>query len=75
MVGGRGSAQAGVESTQSIPGVEQISGRKRTEAGTADDKSLCLPVARILSVHLNMGVWDFGGTRFHPNSGAWLQGS
>ena len=66
---------AGVESTQSIPGVEWISGRKRTEAGTTDDKSFCLPVARVVCVHLNMGVCDFQRVHFHPNNNAWFQGS
>lgn len=61
-----GSAQAGVESTQSIPGRERISGRKRTEAGTTDDKSVCSPLARVLCVHFNMGVCDFPGGSFPP---------
>lgn len=60
MVGGRGPAQAGMLITQSIPGVEWISGRKRTEARTTDDKSFCLPVARVLSAHLNTGVCEVG---------------
>lgn len=33
-------AQAGVENARSIPGVEWVSGRKRTEAGTTGGKSL-----------------------------------
>lgn len=52
------SVQASVGSLPSIPGMEQISGRKRTTV----DKSLCLPVARVLCVHFNMGVCHVGGS-------------
>lgn len=43
-------------SLQFIPGTEQVSGRKQTEAG--QQISPC--VRCVLCVHLNMGVCDLG---------------
>lgn len=73
---GAGSAQAGRERAQSIPGMAWISGRKRTGAGTADDKSLHWPLAEVLCVLLNMGVCDFfGGSTSTQTTHAWSQRS
>lgn len=41
----------------SNPGMEKVSGRKQTEAG---QQISSLAVARVLCVHLDMGVCDLG---------------
>lgn len=67
MVGGRGSAPAGVEST--VYSWRGADFRKEEErSGDNRNKLLCLLVARTLSVRLNMGVWDFRGTGQLPTS-------
>ena len=63
-----------MDSTQAIPGTQQISGRKRAEAGTTNDKSLCLPVARVLLCAFKHGCVWFSGAPLPPRQHRLLPG-